>query len=94
MGYFPSPRRTGASTRGALTSNLFLPFTRDVPVLELIFSCVESSQELFYALGSQHAVRPSDGRATQDFGNGGEGDVTRVLEEESYPEKRGTREGY
>lgn len=73
--------------RGALTSNMFPPFARYVPVLELIFSCVESSYELFSTSGTEYINCTPYGGAAQDTGNGCEGDVAAIFEEKPHAKK-------
>jgi len=61
--------------------------------LELIFSCVEPSQELLTSLGTQYAVCTSHSGAEEDTGHGCAGDAVSVSEKKSDEKECGQRYG-
>ena len=76
----------------------FLPLSLSIRapcscLLELIFSCVEPSQELLSSLGTQYAVCTSHCRAEEHTGHGCAGDADSIFEEKSNEKERGERYG-
>lgn len=70
---------------------LFSPF-HCVPVLELIFSCLQPSQELLPSLSPQYSRCSSNRGVEKNIGNGGKRDAGSVPEEE--PDKTQCCEGH
>ena len=62
-------------------------------LLELIFSCVEPSQELLTSPGTQYAVGTSHSGAEENTGHSCAGDADSISEEKSNKKERGERYG-